>query len=213
MSVNTFREDETQRSVPKRETLARLYRYLFAYKKKIAAVLLIMAVTVVIALVNPLLIERAINVHVARGDVRGLFRLGVLALALNVIWLMGVKVRMVLMEEISNEIVLKIREQLYVHIQSRDDADPGSDHGDRGHCDYAGQKPAPGHVRHRDDAGSAGGHVCGDDPGAWALDDGADEKFQYQRLFPRTFLRHPGGAEFLRGTGVGKNLRQDPGGP
>ncbi len=118
MSVNTFREDETQRSVPKRETLARLYRYLFAYKKKIAAVLLIMAVTVVIALVNPLLIERAINVHVARGDVRGLFRLGVLALALNVIWLMGVKVRMVLMEEISNEIVLKIREQLYVHIQS-----------------------------------------------------------------------------------------------
>ena len=37
MSVNSFREDEVSRIVPKRVTLARLYRYLIAYKKRIAA--------------------------------------------------------------------------------------------------------------------------------------------------------------------------------
>lgn len=118
MSVNSYREDEFQREVSKGETLIRLYRYLFVYKKKIGAVLCIMAVTIAIALLNPLLIERAVNVHVAGGDVRGLFRLGVGALALNGIWLLGVKIRTVMMAEISNEIVLTIREELYTHIQS-----------------------------------------------------------------------------------------------
>ena len=47
MSVNSFREDEVSRAVPKRVTLARLYRYLFAYKKKIVVVLGIMAAIVV----------------------------------------------------------------------------------------------------------------------------------------------------------------------
>lgn len=118
MSVNSYREDEFQREVPKRETLARLYQYLFAYKKRIAVVLMIMAVTVSIALINPLIIERAINVYVPQRDIRGLMRLGVLGLILNSIWLLGVKKRMVIMAEISNEIVLNIREQLYTHIQT-----------------------------------------------------------------------------------------------
>ncbi len=118
MSVNSFREDEVSRAVPKRVTLARLYRYLFAYKKKIIVVLCIMAVTIAIALVNPLIIERAINVHVANKDMKGLLRLGAVALVLNVIWIIGVKIRMIMMAKISNEIVLKIREQLYTHIQT-----------------------------------------------------------------------------------------------
>ena len=118
MSVNTFREDEVQRTVSKRETLTRLYKYLFAYKKKIAVVLCIMAVTITIALLNPLIIEEAINVYVANKDIPGLLRLGAFALVLNVIWIVGVKVRMVMMAKISNEIVLDIREQLYTHIQT-----------------------------------------------------------------------------------------------
>lgn len=118
MSVNTFREDEFQRTVSKRETLTRLYKYLFAYKKKIAVVLCIMAVTIAIALLNPLIIEQAINVYVANKDIPGLLRLGAFALMLNVIWIIGVKTRMIMMAKISNEIVLNIREQLYTHIQT-----------------------------------------------------------------------------------------------
>ncbi len=118
MSVNSYREDEFQRNVSKRETLVRLYSYLFAYKKKIGVVLGIMAVTIAVALVNPLFIERAVNVYVANGDMKGLMGLGITALALNGIWLAGVKLRTIMMAEISNEIVLKIREELYTHIQS-----------------------------------------------------------------------------------------------
>ena len=75
MAVNSYKEDELQREVPKRVTLMRMYRYLFDYKKEIAVVLGIMAVTVAIMLVNPLIIERAVNVHVANKDVNGLLKL------------------------------------------------------------------------------------------------------------------------------------------
>lgn len=118
MSVNSYKQDELQRDVPKRVTLLRLYKYLFAYKKDIIVVLLIMAVTVGIALLNPLIIERAVNVHVANRDVEGLLKLAAAALVLNVVWLLGVKARMLIMARVSNEIVLKIREELYVHIQT-----------------------------------------------------------------------------------------------
>lgn len=118
MSVNSYKQDEQQRDVPKSVTLLRLYKYLFFYKKEIALVLMIMLVTVGIALVNPLIIERAVNVHVANGDVNGLIQLAVVAVVLNVIWLIGVKTRMVMMAKISNKIVLQIREELYIHIQT-----------------------------------------------------------------------------------------------
>ena len=118
MAVNSYKEDELQREVPKRVTLMRMYRYLFDYKKEISVVLGIMAVTVAIMLINPLIIERAVNVHVANKDVKALLRLAGLALILNVIWLVGVKARMILMARISNKIVLNIREELYAHIQT-----------------------------------------------------------------------------------------------
>ena len=90
MAVNSYKQDELQRDVPKRVTLARLYRYLFAYKKEIFAVLFIMGVTVAVALLNPLIIERAVNVHVAGRDVKGLLKLAAAAIVLNGIWLAGV---------------------------------------------------------------------------------------------------------------------------
>ena len=62
MSVNSSRMDEEQKEVLKKETLLRLYKYLFAYKKEIVIVLGIMAVTIAISLSAPLLMEYAINV-------------------------------------------------------------------------------------------------------------------------------------------------------
>jgi ATP-binding cassette subfamily B protein len=118
MSVNSYKQDELQKDVPKRITLIRLYRYLLAYKKEVVLVLAIMAVTVTIALINPLIIERAVNVHVVNRDVDSLIRLAVIAVILNAIWLVGVKARMVIMAGVSNRIVLEIREQLYTHIQT-----------------------------------------------------------------------------------------------
>lgn len=118
MAINSFREDEQLEGVGKKETLKRLFAYLFKYKLTVVGVLVCMLITVVISLVNPLIIERAIDVYIAKSDMSGLARLAVLTLILNIIFIIMVKVRMYVMAKISNEILLDIRQELYEHIQT-----------------------------------------------------------------------------------------------
>lgn len=117
MAVNSFREDEEQKQVVKRQTIIRLFRYMLQYKKQVAAVLGIMAVTTVISLVNPLIIERAVDVHVANKDWKRLLALGGAAILMNIILVLGIKKRIRMMAQITNQVLEKIREELYAHIQ------------------------------------------------------------------------------------------------
>ncbi|MGF7141622.1 ATP-binding cassette subfamily B protein [Anaerotaenia torta] len=117
MSINAIKEDEYLQSVSKKVTLTRLFRYMLAYKGPITAVILIMLSTVTISIVNPLIIDRAIDVHIAGKDVKGLLKLSIFALTLNVTFVGLVKLRMYLMAKISNNVLLTIRQELYTHIQ------------------------------------------------------------------------------------------------
>lgn len=118
MAVNSYKEDEKLEGIGKRETLRRLFSYLLGYKLQVFGVLICMVVTVVVSLINPLIIEEAIDVYIANKDMRGLARLAVAALGINVIFILMVKVRMYVMARISNQILLDIRQELYEHIQT-----------------------------------------------------------------------------------------------
>lgn len=118
MAVNATRTDEQVQTVSKRRTLARMFYYLLAYKKQVVAVLTIMLVSVVITLINPLIIQQAIDVYIAGEDWHGLKRLGIVAVLLNLTLVLLVKMRMYIMAKVSNEVLLTIREELYTHIQT-----------------------------------------------------------------------------------------------
>lgn len=118
MSVNTSRIDEEQKEVLKKDTLIRLFKYLLVYKKQISAVLLIMAGTIAISMATPIMMEYAINVCVASGDVKGLLKLGALAVVMFLFFLAGTKIRMYIMSDVSNQVLLNIRDELYRHIQT-----------------------------------------------------------------------------------------------
>ena len=119
MAVNSFREDEKVESQGKWKVIIRLLSYLKDYKAGVAGVLLCMMMTVAISLVNPLLIEAAIDKYIdtPNADMAGLIRLGLFAAVLNIIFIILVKVRMYEMSKISNKILLTVRQELYVHIQ------------------------------------------------------------------------------------------------
>jgi len=117
MARNATKQDENTREVKKTVTLIRLFGYLLTYKLKILAVLLIMVITTAITIYNPLLIERAINVHIKAGDTKSLISLCVLGVILNIIMVMLIKLRMYIMATISNEVLVTIRQELYEHIQ------------------------------------------------------------------------------------------------
>ena len=117
MAVNSFREDEQVKSQGKWKVIVRLFSYLKDYIKGVIGVLICMGVTVAISLVNPLLIESAIDDYIGVGDMQGLLKLGIFAMVLNILFIIMVKVRMYVMSLISNQILLKVRQELYEHIQ------------------------------------------------------------------------------------------------
>ena len=118
MSINSSMEDEYQKEVLKSNTIIRLLKYLFKYKKQIITVLTVMTLTIAISIVNPLIIERAINVEITNKDIKGLIEFAILAVVLNLFYVVGVKIRMSLMARISNHVLLDIRNELYEHIQT-----------------------------------------------------------------------------------------------
>lgn len=118
MSFNSVKEDENVIKTSKKLTLIRLFQYLLTYKKKIAFVIFIMIITVAITLVNPLIVERAIDVYIKNKDYKGLFTLGIIGVILNIILVLLIKLRMYIMAKMSNDVLLTIRQELYTHIQS-----------------------------------------------------------------------------------------------
>ena len=120
MAVNSYKEDEKLNEVSKLKTLGRLFSYLLLHKASIFIVLLIMAYCVCVSLINPLIIESAIDNHISTGDYVGLYRLAAIALVLNAILIILVKARMYIMAKVCNKVLVTIRQQLYTHIQTLD---------------------------------------------------------------------------------------------
>ena len=120
MAVNSYKDDEQSIETGKLKTLGRLLSYLVVYKKEILLVMLIMAFCVIVSLLNPLVMETAVDTFIFAGDWEGLFRLIGFALLLNIMMIIGIKIRMYVMAKVCNNILVTIRQELYTHIQTLD---------------------------------------------------------------------------------------------
>lgn len=118
MAVNSTRQDEQLGAMSKWKVGLRLLSYLKRYKWSVILVIVVMAISVGITLVNPLIIESAIDDYLSVKDMNGLMWLGLFALGLNIVFIIVVKIRMYVMSKIANRILKEIREELYEHIQT-----------------------------------------------------------------------------------------------
>lgn len=120
MPINAIKDDEQTVEVAKSVTLLRLLTYLLAYKKEIIIVLLIMAYIVFVSLINPLILETAIDDYIRPGDLKGLLGLLGVSFLLNITMVAGIRIRMGMMAQVCNKVLLTIRQELYTHIQTLD---------------------------------------------------------------------------------------------
>ena len=123
MAVNSYKTDEQLKEKGKYQTLGRLFAYMLPYKKEIIAVLLMMGYGVVISLINPKIMQRAIDVNIAGHDMHGLVKMLSIALVINLLLVVTIKIRMYIMAGVCNKVLLTIRQELYTHIQKLDFAD------------------------------------------------------------------------------------------
>ena len=120
MAINSIKEDEVISNVPKSVTIARLLKYLLAYKKQVIFVLIIMVYCVFVSIINPLFIESAIDDYIGTKDFAGLAKLIGIALAINIVWIILVRIRMYVLAKVGNDAIRKIREELYRNLQRLD---------------------------------------------------------------------------------------------
>ncbi len=118
MSINTVKEDEEQKDSVKIKVILRLFKYMLAYKKEIALVLACMFLSLGISVVNPLLLERAIDVEITNRNWNGLITVVAISLAISLIYMFSAKFWMKTMAKVSNNVLLTIRDNLYSHIQT-----------------------------------------------------------------------------------------------
>ena len=62
MAVNSYKEDEQLQERSKIETMKRLFGYLLGYKWQVLVVLLMVGYGVVISLVNPIIMQKAVEI-------------------------------------------------------------------------------------------------------------------------------------------------------
>ena len=92
MAVNSTRQDEQLGTMSKWKVGLRLLSYLKRYKWSVILVIVVMAISVGITLVNPLIIESAIDDYLSVKDMDGLMWLGLFALGLNIVFIIVVKI-------------------------------------------------------------------------------------------------------------------------
>ena len=108
--ISGYKQDEAVSKVAKAVTVRRLFAYMKKYKKEVALVLLLMAVTTAVTMINPLLVKAAVDDYITRADVPGLLRLLALAVGLNLILAVCLRARILIMGKVSNYVLLEIRQ-------------------------------------------------------------------------------------------------------
>ncbi|NLM48769.1 MAG: ABC transporter ATP-binding protein [Epulopiscium sp.] len=100
------------------EIIMRLFAYLKPYKLEIAETLFLMSIVIAVELLNPYFMKRGIDEYIVQKDIKGLFLLGGIMIIANILALVCSRKRIRIMAKVSNKIILTIRQELYVHIQS-----------------------------------------------------------------------------------------------
>lgn len=118
MARNTFREDEELKKSLNINIIGRLFGYLKPHKKEVFITLIFMGVVVACNLLNPYILKIAIDQNIKTGNTGGLIVLGVVMLGMNLISMICSRMRIITMSKATNNILVKIRQELYDHIQT-----------------------------------------------------------------------------------------------
>ncbi len=117
MPINNFREDETTKHVLKIVTIKRLFSYMRNYKAQIIKVLGLMLVILSVTAANPLLIKMSIDDYIVAKNFKGLIMVAGIAVVINLIAALCIRKRTQIMGQVSNKVLMEIRQELYEHIQ------------------------------------------------------------------------------------------------
>jgi len=118
MAVNTYKEDENVSNVSHLKTLTRTISYLKGYKLPTAISIIMILVETLIVAILPTFSERAVDVNIANGDIKGLIiTLGIASGLAISSWFLTMGFKKIL-AKVTNKIVYDIRKEAFDHLQT-----------------------------------------------------------------------------------------------
>lgn len=113
-----YKKDEASSRVSKGETIKRILKYCAVYKAKVAVITTIAILSAAIKTLIPFFTERAVDVDIANGDIRGLTITVCTAVGLAALWGIMVIIRDNMTVRIANDVVYRARSEAYENILS-----------------------------------------------------------------------------------------------
>ncbi|NPV80202.1 MAG: ABC transporter ATP-binding protein [Firmicutes bacterium] len=98
-------------------SLLRFLPYLAPHTGRLAAALLFMMASSAGSIIMPYLSRIAIDMHIARGDLVGLWKLGLLALAILALMNLFIALRVRFMAKVGQDTIFRVRQDLFEHLQ------------------------------------------------------------------------------------------------
>ena len=113
-----YKKDEASSRVGKGETIKRILSYCADYKARVVIISVIAVLSAGFKTVIPLFTEKAVDVDIANGDIKGLFVTISFAVLCAVIWGILAIIRDNMTARISNDVVYRARTEAYSNILS-----------------------------------------------------------------------------------------------
>ncbi len=117
MGRNAIKNDELLKKSSRKRIAGWLASYLKPYKLKVVLVIGLMLVVMVCNLMNPYFLEIAIDKYIEQGNIKALIAIAAVMIGANLISMMASRKRILMMAQVTNDILVKIRHELYCHIQ------------------------------------------------------------------------------------------------
>lgn len=117
MARNSVKQDEELNNISNKDLIVRLFSYMKPYKLKIAFILILLIYVMLCGILNPYLLKIAIDKYIVSKNLSGLIIISSIMLILNIVSMFAARIRIKMMSNITNNVLLEIRQQLYKHIQ------------------------------------------------------------------------------------------------
>lgn len=117
MAKNSIIQDEDINDISNKDLIIRLFSYLKPYKLKVFFILILLIYVMICGILNPYLMKIAIDKYISVKNLQGLIFIAITMLILNFLSMLASTSSIRMMSRVTNKVLLKIRQELYEHIQ------------------------------------------------------------------------------------------------
>lgn len=117
MARNKYDVDETLETQFNIGQLKRLTNYILPYKKQMLFIIIIMMLASALSMLSPMLLMLIMDNYIPKGDINGIIKVCILFLGIILIITITLKIKITVTAKIGQNIIHKIREDLFVHLQ------------------------------------------------------------------------------------------------